>query len=148
RVSRLAMDLASSQVDYSRDPKFTEASRGKTYFSPVDFRKESEPYMFISMATGAGTPGATVKGVTVAAVNLKFIWDVITQIKIGKAGHAFVVDSRGQLIAHPDISLVLKKSDFSALPQVQAARAALRGAGAVEPASIALDQQGRQVLTA
>jgi len=149
RVSRLAMDLASSQIDYSKDPKFTEASPGRTYFSPVYFRKESEPYMTVAMATGGGSPGARVKGVTVAEVNLKFIWDVVSQIKIGKAGHAFVVDSRGQLIAHPDISLVLKKSDFSALPHVQAARTALRGGGgAAEPATIAQDQQGRQVLTA
>ncbi len=41
---------------------------------------------------------------------------------------AYVVDARGQLIAHPDISLVLKKSDLSGLQQVQAAsRAAGRG---------------------
>ena len=50
-------------------------------------------------------------GVTVAEVNLKFIWDVVSQIKIGKAGHAYVVDAQGQLIAHPDISLVLQKTD-------------------------------------
>ena len=149
RVSRLMMDLASSQTDYSKDPKFTEPKppsqalpAGKTYFSPVSFRKESEPYMTVSMASGNGM-------VTAADVNLKFIWDVISQIKIGKAGHAYVVDSRGQLIAHPDISLVLKKSDFSAFPQVQAARAAVSGVGgAAEPATIAQDLQGRQVLTA
>jgi len=28
----------------------------------------------------------------VADVNLKFIWDVVSKIKIGKAGHAFVLD--------------------------------------------------------
>src|SRR5262245_6649237 len=44
QVSRLKMDLASSQANYSKDPKFTEARKGKTYFSPVYFRKESEPY--------------------------------------------------------------------------------------------------------
>ena len=33
---------------------------------------------------------------------------------------AYVVDADGALIAHPDISLVLKKSDMSALPQVAA----------------------------
>ena len=31
-----------------------------------------------------------------------------------------MIDSTGTLIAHPDISLVLKKSDLSALPQVAA----------------------------
>ena len=139
-VSRLKMDLAGSRADYSKDPKFIEAKAGKTYFSPVYFRKESEPYMTVAMASGSG--------VTVADVNLKFIWDVISQIKIGKAGHAYVIDSRGQLIAHPDISLVLKKSDVTSFPQVQAARAAPDASGATEAVTIAQDLQGRQVLTA
>jgi signal transduction histidine kinase len=148
-VSRLKMELVRSQTDYSKDPKFTEPKppsqafpAGKTYFSPVYFRKESEPYMTVSMAAANGA-------VTVAEVNLKFIWDVVSQIKIGKAGHAYVVDSRGQLIAHPDISLVLKKSDFSVFPQVQEARAAASATDATaEPVTIARDLQGRQVLTA
>ena len=60
---------------------------------------------------------------TVAEVNLKFIWDVVSQIQVGKAGHAYVVDARGNLIAHPDISLVLQKTDLAALTQVATARA-------------------------
>jgi signal transduction histidine kinase len=144
RVSRLAMDTAGSHLDYSRDPKFTEARAGKTYFSPVYFRKESEPYMTVSM--GSSTRAT---GVTVAEVNLKFIWDVVSQIKIGKAGHAYVVDSRGQLIAHPDISLVLKKTDLSSFPPVKAARTPGAGPGQEnEQANIAEDLQGRQILIA
>jgi class 3 adenylate cyclase len=41
-------------------------------------------------------------------VNLKLIWDVIAAIRIGETGHAIVVDSTGRLIAHPDISQVLR----------------------------------------
>jgi signal transduction histidine kinase len=141
RVSRLAMDMAGSQADFSKDPRVLEAREGRTYFSPVYFRKESEPYMTVALASGKGT------GVTVAEVNLKFIWDVVSQIKIGKAGHAFVVDSNGQLIAHPDISLVLKKSDVSLLEHVRAARSA-KGPADAQEAVIAVDLQGRQVLTA
>jgi len=141
RISRLAMDTAGSQADFSKDPRFLEAREGRTYFSPVYFRKESEPYMTVALASGKGT------GVTVAEVNLKFIWDVVSQIKIGKAGHAFVVDSNGQLIAHPDISLVLKKSDVSLLEHVRAARSATGPADA-QGVVIAKDLQGRQVLTA
>jgi len=141
RVSRLAMDMAGSQADFSKDPRFLEAREGRTYFSPVYFRKESEPYMTVALASGKGA------GVTVAEVNLKFIWDVVSQIKIGKAGHAFVVDSNGQLIAHPDISLVLKKSDVSLLEHVRAARSATGPADA-QGVVIAKDLQGRQVLTA
>src|SRR5947207_7830904 len=62
-------------------------------------------------------------GVTVAEVNLKLIWDVITGLKIGQSGYAYVVDRDGRLIAHPDISLVLRNTDLAALPQVATALA-------------------------
>jgi signal transduction histidine kinase len=141
RISRLAMDVAGSAVDYSKDPRFREAASGRTYFSAVYFRKESEPYMTVSMS--GGTPA---QGVTVAEVNLKFIWDVVSQIKIGQAGQAYVVDARGQLIAHPDISLVLKKSDLSGLAQVQAARGRAEGRGTGQETISAQDLHGRRVL--
>jgi signal transduction histidine kinase len=144
RVSRLAMDVMGSQADFSKDPKFLEAKSGKIYFSPVYFRKESEPYMTIAMA-GSGQDA----GVSVAEVNLKFIWDVVSQIKIGKAGFAYVVDSRGTLIAHPDISLVLQKTALSSLPQIQAALAGPPRPGEErDEVTIARDLQERQVLTA
>jgi signal transduction histidine kinase/HAMP domain-containing protein len=141
RVSRLAMDVVGSGTDLSQDPRFRDPKAGRTYFSLVYFRKESEPYMTIALA-GSGDKA----GVTVAEVNLKFIWDVVSQIKIGKAGHAYVVDSRGHLIAHPDISLVLKKTDLSKLDQVKGALAAVsQGVGLP---GIARDLDGRQVLSA
>ncbi len=116
RVSRLSMDAVGNQADSSKDPKFAEAVANKIYFSPIYFRRESEPYMTVSMA---GTRRDA--GVSVAEVNLKFIWDVVSQITVGQTGHAFVIDRDGRLIAHPDISLVLRKSDVSKFPQIVAA---------------------------
>ncbi len=113
RVSRLAMDSVNSGIDLSREPKFREAAAGRVYYGAVYFRKDTEPYMTISRPAGSS-------GVTAVEVNLKFVWDVVSRIKIGEAGLAYVVDATGTLIAHPDISLVLKKSDLSALPQVAA----------------------------
>jgi signal transduction histidine kinase len=144
RVSRLAMDVVGSQADFSADPKFREAKGGRTYYGPVYFRKESEPYMTVAMA-GSG-PSA---GVTVVEVNLKFIWDVVSQIKVGKAGQAYAVDGRGSLIAHPDISLVLQKTAFSGLPQVQAVTAGRpRLGGQSDELAIARDFKNRRILTA
>ena len=60
RVSRLAMDVAGSGIDYSREPKFLEAKAGKIYHGPVYFRKESEPYMTIAMAGSGKEAGVTV----------------------------------------------------------------------------------------
>jgi signal transduction histidine kinase/CheY-like chemotaxis protein len=138
RISRLAMNVIGSGIDYAQDAKFVEPKPGKTYFSRVYFRNESEPYMTVGIADRGGS----VNGVTAAEVNLKFIWDVVSQIKIGRAGYAYVSDSSGRLVAHPDISLVLQQSDLSSLPQVQAARTS------GDAASIAHDLANRSVLTA
>ena len=144
RVSRLAMDAIGSQADLSADPRFVEAKARKVYRGPVYFRKESEPYMVIAIAEG-GQAG----GVTAAEVNLKFIWDVVSQIKIGKAGQAFVVDGQGALIAHPDISLVLQKTDLTRLDQVKAALAGRPQPGeASQEGTIARNLRNHQVLTA
>src|SRR5262249_29250621 len=52
---------------------------------------------------------------------------VVSQIKVGERGHAYVVDAQGRLITHPDISLVLRNTDMSKLAQVRATRAATSG---------------------
>jgi signal transduction histidine kinase/CheY-like chemotaxis protein len=141
RVSRLAMDVVASGADLSSDPKFAEAVAKKVYYGPVYFRRESEPYMTLAIA---GTRRDA--GVSVAEVNLKLIWDVVTQIKVGERGHAYVVDAQGRLIAHPDISLVLRNTDMSKLAQVQAARAG--GTGAGETVQESTNIEGKKVLTA
>ena len=140
RVSRLAMDAIESGIDLSGDPKFTEAVAHKVYYGPVYFRRESEPYMTLSLA-GARKDA----GVSSAEVNLKLIWDVVSQIKVGRRGHAYVVGPEGRLIAHPDISLVLRNTDMSGLAQVRAAQAAGGMPDALEEAH---NIQGQKVLTA
>ncbi|KAG0505575.1 MAG: Sensor histidine kinase RcsC [Candidatus Udaeobacter sp.] len=142
RVSRLAMDVVASGTDFSKEPKFTEAVARKVYYGPVYFRRESEPYMTLAIA---GTRRDA--GVSVAEVNLKLIWDVVSQIKVGERGHAYVVDAQGRLIAHPDISLVLRNTDMSRLAQVSAAQTAT-GGGASERVQESEDIGGRKVLTA
>jgi hypothetical protein len=116
RVSRLAMDVVDSGADLSQDPKFTEAVAHKVYFGPVYFRKESEPYMTLALAGGRKD-----SGVSIAEINLKLIWDVVSQIKVGQHGRAYIVSGRGRLIAHPDMGLVLRDTDMSKLAQVKAA---------------------------
>jgi len=142
RVSRIAMDELDSNRDFSKEPKFTEAVANKVYYGPVYFRRESEPYMTLALA---GTRREA--GVSVAEVSLKLIWDVVSQIKIGEHGQAYVVDAEGRLIAHPDISLVLRNTDMTRLPQVKAARSAATGTP-IEPVQVGQDVRGRNVLTA
>ncbi|WP_024520035.1 ATP-binding protein [Bradyrhizobium sp. Tv2a-2] len=140
RVSRLAMDVIDSGIDLSNDPKFTEAVAHKVYYGPVYFRRESEPYMTLALA---GTRKDA--GVSIAEVNLKLIWDVVSQIKVGEHGRAYVVGAQGRLIAHPDISLVLRNTDMSKLVQV---KASLAGEVMSDELQGAPNIQGQRVLTA
>src|SRR6202171_387257 len=140
RVSRLAMDVVDSGADFSKDPKFNEAVAHKVYYGPVYFRRESEPYMTLSLAgTREGGRGS------IAEVNLKLIWELVSQIKVGEGGHAYVVGAQGRLIAHPDISLVLRNTDMSKLAQVQAAQG---GSADLESLQGTRNIQGQEVLTA
>ena len=141
RVSRIDIDAVDSGLDLSREPKFTEAVARKVYYGPVYFRRESEPYMTLSLA---GTRKDA--GVSIAEVNLKLIWDVVSKIKVGERGQAYVVGAQGRLIAHPDISLVLRNTDMSKLVQVQAAQA--KGGNAPDALEGAVNIQGKEVLTA
>jgi signal transduction histidine kinase len=141
RVSRLAMDLLGSGLDFSKEPKFAETITRKIYYGPVYFRRESEPYMTLALA---GTRRDA--GVSIAEVNLKLIWEVVSKIRVGQRGHAYVVDAQGRLIAHPDISLVLRNTDASGLQQVRAARAGEGGASG--PVQVAESLQGQRMLTA
>jgi serine phosphatase RsbU (regulator of sigma subunit) len=141
-VSRLAMDVVDSEADFATALQFTEAMVHKVYYGPVYFRRDSEPYMTLSLA---GTRRNA--GVSVAEVNLKLIWDVVSQIKVGARGHAYVVDAQGRLIAHPDISLVLRNTNMSQLAQVRAASSDAAETTA-EPVQVAQNIQGQQVLTA
>jgi signal transduction histidine kinase len=141
-ISRIAPDVVGSGADLSSEPKFVEAMARKVYYGPVYFRGESEPYMTLALAGPVRSAG-----VAIAEVNLKFIWDVVSRIKAGENGKAYVVDGSGRLIAHPDISVVLSNTDFSRLEQV---RGALRDSSGNLPqrAQIASDWGGRQVLAA
>src|SRR5260370_20184351 len=66
-------------------------------------------------------------------------------MKIGDGGHAHVLDANGWLIAHPDISLVLRNTDMSGLPQVRAGRAPQ---AAADQSLAAVDLRGKPVLSA
>ncbi len=141
-ISRVALDRMDSGQDYSDAPEFKGARAGGTYYGPIFFRNESEPHM--KLAVALAEPRA---GVTVVEMDLTAIWDVVSQIQVGGAGYAYVVDSDGRLIAHPDISMVLQKRDLSQMSQVKRARSL---ASSAEPAEARLavtkGLQGRDVL--
>jgi len=144
RVSRLDPDVVGSQEDFSQAPKFVEARAGKTYWSPVYFKNDSEPYVTLAVPVGK-----YALEVTVAEVNLGGVLKIVSQIEVGPGGYAYVVDSRNQLVAHPDSRVLRVKRDLSRLVQVKSARAERPGATAdAQVAMVADGLGGERVLAA
>jgi hypothetical protein len=153
RVSRLTRPYPSTKPDLSQDPKFREAVAHKAYFGPVYLRRESEPYLTLSVA---GTRRES--GVSVAEVSLKLVWDLILHLQVGEHGVAYVLDAQDRVIVHPGMfrpafatyvspmggDFSLFQRDFSGLAQVQAARAP--GSGPTQ-AHAARDINDRDVLS-
>jgi signal transduction histidine kinase/HAMP domain-containing protein len=144
QASRLRTVLPDAKKDLSSSAAFKQAFQGKSYFSPVYFVRGSEPYMTIAVPIERFA--GDVIGVLQAEVNLKYIGDVVSSLTIGKAGYAYAVSRSGELIAHPDISLVLQRRNIGQLPAVAAAFDTAPGTRSVN-AVVAKNLQGKDVLS-
>lgn len=102
-VSRTGLNRTGIGVDRSADAAVSGARSTGIWYGPVTFYQGSEPFMTIAVA---GNRKAV--GIAVAEINLKLIWDVISAIRVGRTGKAYVLDQLDRLIAHPDISKVLR----------------------------------------
>ncbi|MFH1228833.1 MAG: sensor histidine kinase [Candidatus Aenigmatarchaeota archaeon] len=106
KVSR-ASGLSEYEItEQHKKEIISQVSQGKTYASDIYIDQTSaEPLIMIAV------PNKNVfgdfKNIIIAEVNLKFMWDLMNDIKIGKSGLVYVVDDDGNLIAFGDISRVL-----------------------------------------
>lgn len=117
-VSRLSQStweqLLADQVDREALAQIQQRER---YISPVYIDPAtSEPMviMTVPIADALGDPQGTI----VAEVNLKFMWDLVDQLKVGETGEAYVVDRQGNLIAYSDVARVLKGENVEQLAAV------------------------------
>jgi HAMP domain-containing protein len=144
QASRLRTVLPETKKDLAISPAFLHAKQGKSFFGTVYFVRGSEPYMTIAVPIERFA--GDVIGVLQAEVNLKYIGDVVTNLTIGKAGYAYVISRSGELIAHPDISLVLQRRNVS---QLESTRAAFSGKTGIssQHALVTPNIQGKNVLS-
>jgi GAF domain-containing protein/HAMP domain-containing protein len=115
RTSQTATSQFTSQITGSI---YAAMSMGERFvISPIYFDENtSEPLITL------GLPYKTVvgdyQGILATEVSLKFIWDLVDQIKVGETGYVYVVDNRGNLIAYKDTSRVLQGENVSQISEV------------------------------
>lgn len=118
RLSRSRAFLPSDLRDVAETDTFRQASLGGVYISDVYHALTAEP--MVTVAVPVHATAARMAGVLTAEVNLKTLRDAIAHIRVGSAGHAFVVDRHGDLVAHPDHAKVLTRARDSYDPAVGA----------------------------
>jgi signal transduction histidine kinase len=143
-ISRAGAVSQDANSDFASLAGFQRALKGEPDYGPVYFVQNSEPYMRITFPIEQFA--GTVIGVLQAEVNLKHVWDVVSNIKTGEGGYAYVVNRSGDLIAHRDISLVLQHRNLAALAQIK--RAFEVASGAPRPrVTVASNLEGKKVIS-
>ena len=125
-VSRIGSNRTEGGADRSGDPAVVGARSAKIWYGPVTYRQGSEPFITMAMA---GYRGQVVARTVVAEISLKPVWLIVSEIRVGRSGQAFVVDQTGHLIAHPAISKVLQGTDEKAALARRRLRDAIAAAG-------------------
>ncbi len=100
--------FSSEEKQYSKDDFFTTVLKGEKYLSPVQFNEVKEPYI---VSAHPILQFNEVIGIIAARINLRSIWELVDEIKIGETGNVFVISSGGQLIAHREKKKVLDRSE-------------------------------------
>ncbi len=117
-ASRQSQALSSQSAGLFSDELFARVKQKQQYISSVYIDPNtSEPLIFI--AVPATNAVGDLQGTLAAEVNLKFMWDVVDQLRVGESGLAYVVDEQGNLIAFNDTARVLKGENVRNLPEVK-----------------------------
>lgn len=117
KVSDRKVYFPADLSDQSKSPKFIKALKGEDYISPVYTSIQAQPY--ITLAIPLWGAAQSIVGVVSAEADLSFLWEAIGKIHFGTAGYAYLVDEHGNLIAHRDAALVLKRMNLGQVDGVK-----------------------------
>lgn len=117
KLSRLSRHALTKAMEEQKREVFANAKSAKTYSSSVYIDDTTFEPMII-MAVSIRDFFGNIKGMIMAEVNLKFMWDLVGSMQIGKKGQVYVVDRSGNLIAAKDVSRVLRGENLAHLSKV------------------------------
>ncbi|MCB9445255.1 MAG: GAF domain-containing protein [Ardenticatenaceae bacterium] len=117
QTSRLSRSRLDDLVTLLEEESFAPIKQPEQYISPVIIDEETnEPLVVLSVPVLSSLQ--EFQGTIVAELNLKFMWSLVDQLKIGETGFAYVVDRQGNLLAYKDTARVLLGENVSYLTEV------------------------------
>ena len=111
-----ASNIEDPLSDLSADIAYKKAIQGETYLSDAYITPQMLPAVKIS--TPIKRLGQ-IDGSLIIELNLKWVWNLVDNIDIGKTGFAYILSKSGLLIAHPNKIWVLKKRNLKYLSIVK-----------------------------
>lgn len=92
---------------------FAETRQGRTYVGQVQLSADKDPYLILALPTPDG-------GAVAARLRVDMLWQVMSEIRFGRTGQAYVINQRGEVVAHPDPEVVLARTTIAGKPEQQA----------------------------
>jgi signal transduction histidine kinase len=120
-TNHYSRETAYSQKDlqnFANLEQLVKALKGETYVSHINYTENAEPYVIITTpikSSGEDVPTAILQG----KYFLRGMWEIALEMKIGNTGRISVFDDKGMLIADPQPSRVLRKTNVLNLPPVR-----------------------------
>jgi putative methionine-R-sulfoxide reductase with GAF domain len=115
--SRLVQARSQEFENLVVDQVFAQIAQTERYISPVTIDNESSEPLIIIAVPIFDLLG-DFQGMLAAELNLKFMWDLVDQLKVGETGFAYVADRQGNLLAFADTARVLRGENVSHLVEV------------------------------
>ena len=117
QASRTSPTLSSQFTSQLKGDVTTQTSKGQRFIGSIYIDDNtSEPLIVIAIPIK--NVYGDFQGTLVAEVDLKFMWDLVDQLKVGTTGYAYVVDNQGNLIAFQDTGRVLKGENVKKISEV------------------------------
>ena len=120
-VELLTRDLEFGLENFERDPTDTYDPRTRLWYQSADAMRKSiwtDPYIFftsrspgITAASPVIVDGNRLQGVVGVDIEISALSDFLSQLKIGSNGAALIMNKNGDVIAHPDQTLLALADD-------------------------------------
>ncbi|MCL4294917.1 MAG: PAS domain-containing protein [Anaerolineae bacterium] len=85
---------------------FLTAKQGQNYYGSLQTSASDEPYLILALP-------APESAVVAARLRMTVLWNVVSDVRFGESGQAYIANREGQIIAHTDPQVVLARTNLA-----------------------------------